>query len=210
VKASKKELVEIVGIFAVVASLIFVGMQLQLDRKVALAEQYSYRAESVKADRRIILESDALMEYYEEVWALGWRPAYWDEDWGIAGQLEEGALSIRSVLAAIVEDQLSIIGYDTVYYQYSQGLLDEDLWRGLRGNLKRGMAQNELTRAVFARHARKTIQPVVEELLREIESERATTKSDEKTNQKTGVMIVRCWPIPAGHHFPKAAARAQC
>lgn len=54
-KASKKELVEIVGIFAVVASLIFVGMQLQLDRKVALAEQYSNRAESVKADRRIIL-----------------------------------------------------------------------------------------------------------------------------------------------------------
>ena len=62
-KGSKKELVEIVGIFAVVASLILVGMQLQLDRKVALAEQYSNRAESVKADRRVILESDALMQY---------------------------------------------------------------------------------------------------------------------------------------------------
>lgn len=179
VKTSKKELVEIVGIFAVVASLIFVGMQLQLDRKIALAEQYTDRAESVKADRRIILESDALMQYFEELWALGWRPGYWDEDWEIAGQLEEGAFSVRSVLAAIVENQLSIIGYDTVYYQYSQGLLDEDVWSGLRGNLKRGMARDELTRAVYAHHARKTIQPVVEELLREIDSEREATESGE-------------------------------
>ena len=50
-RTSKKDIVEIVGIFAVVASLIFVGMQLMLDRKVALAEQYFNRAESVKADR---------------------------------------------------------------------------------------------------------------------------------------------------------------
>ena len=53
--AKQKEVVEIVGIFAVVASLIFVGMQLMLDRKVALAEQYFNRAESAKADRRAIL-----------------------------------------------------------------------------------------------------------------------------------------------------------
>lgn len=183
-KASKKELVEIAGIFAVVASLIFVGMQLQLDRKVALAEQYSNRAESVKADRRMILESDALMQYYEDSWALGWRPAYWDEDREIAGHLKKGAFSVRSVIAAIVEDQLSIIGYDTVYFQYRQGLLDEELWSGLRGGLKRAMAQNELTRAVFAHHARSTIRPVVEELLREIESERETTDSGEYSHQK--------------------------
>ena len=142
-KANQKELVEVVGIFAVVASLIFVGMQLQLDRKVALAEQYSIRAESVKADRRIILESDALMQYLEESWALGWRPAFWDDDWEIAGHIEEGSLAVRSVIAAIVEDQLSIIGYDTVYFQYRQGLLDEELWSGLRGSLKRSIAQNE-------------------------------------------------------------------
>lgn len=171
-QATLRDWLEIVGIFAVVASLIFVGMQLQLDRKVALAEQYTNRAESVKADRRVILESDALMQYYEEHWALGWRPDYWDEDWEIAGQIEEGAYSLRSVIAAIVENQLAIIGYDTIYYQYSQGLLEEDVWRGLRVSLKRGMARDELTRAVYATHARKTIRPVIEELLREIEPER--------------------------------------
>ncbi len=178
-KASKKELVEIVGIFAVIASLIFVGMQLLLDRKVALAEQYFSRAESVKADRRSVLESQDYMQYMEESWALGRRPAYWDEDWEIARHVEDGTLSVRSVIAAIIGSQLAIIGYDSVYFQYQQGLLGEELWNKLRSNLKRDMARDELTRAVFEHHARSTISPVVEEILREIESERQTTERDD-------------------------------
>lgn len=65
-KTSKKYIVEIAGIFAVVVSLIFVGMQLQLDRKVALADQYFNRAESAKADRRALLESDDYTQFVEE------------------------------------------------------------------------------------------------------------------------------------------------
>ena len=171
-KASRKDIVEIAGIFAVVASLIFVGMQLMLDRKVALAEQYFNRAESAKADRRAILESDDLMRYHEESWALGWRPSYWDESWELARRVEEGKVSVRSALAAIVDNQLSIIGYDSVYFQYQQGLLDEEIWNQLRFFLKRRMARDELSRAVFQNHARTTIRPIVEEVLREVESER--------------------------------------
>lgn len=178
-KTSKKETVEIVGIFAVVASLIFVGMQLMLDRKVALAEQYFNRAESVKADRRTSLESDDLMRYYEELWALGWRPPYWDGDWEVARRVQEGTLSVRSVLAGIVDDQLAIIGYDSVYFQYQQGLIDEESWNGLRTTLKRSMARDELSRAIYQRHARTTLQPVIEEILREIESEREEANQDD-------------------------------
>lgn len=119
------------------------------------------------------------MQYREKRWALGWRPAYWDEDWEIAGLVKEGALSSRGVIAAIIQDQLAIIGYDTIYYQYRQGLLEEESWIGLRSSLKRGMARDELARAVYITHARATIRPVVEELLHEIESERLTTESDE-------------------------------
>ena len=178
-KASKKELVEIVGIFAVVASLIFVGMQLMLDRKVALAEQYFNRAESAKADRRAILESDDLMQYYEELWTLGWRPPYWDESWELARRVEEGTVSVRSALAEIMRNQLSIIGYDSVYFQYQQGLLEEESWNQLRLFLKRNMARDELSRAVYQSHARMTIRPVIEEVLREIESEREKADQDD-------------------------------
>ncbi|MDX1515239.1 MAG: hypothetical protein R3288_00290 [Woeseiaceae bacterium] len=178
-KTSKKDIVDTVGIFAVVASLIFVGMQLMLDRKVALAEQYYNRAESVKADRRTVLESDDLMRYYEEWWALGRRPHYWDEDWELARLVQEGEISVRSVLAAIADSRLAIIGYDSVYFQYQQGLLDEELWNNLRYTMKRSMARDELTRAVYERYARPTIRPVIEEVLREIESERETLTNDD-------------------------------
>ena len=150
-----------------------------LDRKVALAEQYFNRAESVKADRRTALESDDLMQYYEEVWALGWRPSYWDDDLEVARRVQSGTLSVRSVLAGILDDELAIIGYDSVYFQYQQGLLDEELWNGLRATLKRSMAQNELSRVIYERHARPILQPVIEEILREIESERSTTTRDD-------------------------------
>ena len=178
-KTSRKELVEIVGIFAVVASLIFVGMQLMLDRKVALAEQYFSRAESAKADRRALLESEDYMQYLEESWALGDRHSFWNEDWEIARHVNEGTLSVRSVEAIIIADQLSIIGYDNVYFQYQQGLLDEEMWSNLRSGLKRAMARDELTRAVYESRAIITIRPVIEEILREIESERSTTERDE-------------------------------
>ncbi len=166
-----RDWLEIVGIFAVVASLIFVGMQLLLDRKVALAEQYSSRAESAKADRRSSLESQDYMQYIEDTWALGDRPSYWNEDWEVAKRLDDGTLNVKGVYAEIMLIQLDIIGYDSVYFQYQQGLLDKDMWSQLRAGMKRVMARDELTRTVYERHARSTIRPVVEELLREIESE---------------------------------------
>lgn len=173
-----RDWLEIVGIFAVVASLIFVGMQLALDRKVALAEQYWNRAESAKADRRTLLESEDYMQYVEDSWALGERPTYWNDDWEIARRMDEGAVSVKGVFARIVNRQLDIIGYDSVYFQYQQGLLDEEVWKQLRTSMKLTMARDELTRAVYERHARSTIRPVVKELLHEIESEQLPLEND--------------------------------
>jgi len=171
-KTTNKEIVEIVGIFAVVASLIFVGMQLQLDRKVALADQYFNRAESAKADRRSLLESDDYMQLRAEWWALGNRRPYWDDDWELAKLVEEGKISVRGVEALILSRELSVLGYDSVYFQYQQGLLDEETWNGLRSALKNGMANFPLTRAVYVSQARRNLRPVVDEIVREIEAER--------------------------------------
>ena len=177
-QANLRDWLEIVGIFAVVASLIFVGMQLVLDRKVALAEQYSSRAESAKADRRSSLESQDYMQYIEDKWELGDRPTYWNEDWEIARRLDDGAISVKGVFAEITGLQLDIIGYDSVYFQYQQGFLDEELWNQLREGMKRAMARDELTRVIYERRARSTIRPVVEELLREIETEQSLSEHD--------------------------------
>ena len=58
-KLSNRELAEIVGVLAVVASLVFVGLQLMLDRKIASGEQYSARAMARQSMLQSYLESDA-------------------------------------------------------------------------------------------------------------------------------------------------------
>ena len=54
-KTDMKQIIEILGMFAVVASLIFVGQQLMLDRRVAIAHQS-------QSDLFISLHADALSE----------------------------------------------------------------------------------------------------------------------------------------------------
>ena len=170
-KTNKKELAEILGIFAVVASLIFVGMQLHLDRKVALAEQYFNRAESVKEDYRTALLSPEYFRAIEEKWALTGRTYYSDKGWEEFKNVREGTLNIKSVEAMILIDRLQILGYDNLYFQYKQGLLNETSWNGLRSRLKSTMKESEMTRDIFQRHGRANIQPVINEILKEIEAE---------------------------------------
>ena len=168
---SKKELVEIFGAIAVAASLFFVGLQLHLDRKVALAEQYFNRAESAKADRRSLLESDAYFQGIEESWALGWRPFYWNEQWLIAKQVETGQRSVVAVMARAISLRLSILGYDSLYYQYQQGLLDDESWSHLRASLKTTMESDEFVMTIYEAYARAALKPVIDEILKEIEAE---------------------------------------
>ncbi|MEP0202576.1 MAG: hypothetical protein ABJ084_00505 [Halioglobus sp.] len=173
-KLRNKEIAEIFGAFAVVASLMFVGLQLYLDRKVALADQYFNRGESAKEDRRSRLESDVYFQHVEESWALGWRPHYWDEESLVAKQIETGERSVTAVIAFELVLRMNIIGYDNLYYQYQQGLLNEESWNGMRSGLKEIMAENHFINTVYQSHSRANIQPVVEQIAKEIEIERAT------------------------------------
>ena len=68
-KIDNKALVELVGVLTVTASLVFVGMQLMLDRKVAIAEQYFNRTESAKQDRRTLLLSPVFYQEVEDWWS---------------------------------------------------------------------------------------------------------------------------------------------
>ena len=171
-KTSTKDIVEIFGMFAIVVSLIFVGIQLRLERKVAMAEQYFNRAETVKEDYRTRLLSSEYFQEVEENWAITGQTYYSDSDWPEMQQVRDGLRRISSVETLMLVDRLQIVGYDNLYFQYKQGLIDELTWQGLRSNLKRSMSYSELTSDVFLQGARATLRPVVEEIYKEIESER--------------------------------------
>ncbi len=178
-KLSKKETAEALGAFAVVASLLFVGLQLYLDRKVALVDQYFNRGESAKADRRTKLESDAYFKHIEESWALGWRPYYWDEEWLVAQQIKSGERTVAAVMANEMGLRLDIIGYDSLYYQYQHGLLNEESWNQLRTSLKISMAADEFRRHVYQAYVRANLRPVIEEIVKEIETGRDASMQTE-------------------------------
>lgn len=172
-KMSNKVVVEMIGVLTVSASLIFVGMQLMLERKIAIAEQYFNRTESAKEDRRSLLLSPIYFQEIEEWWATGERPPYWNEEWKLAKQLDQGAYSVATVRHRTLELQLSILGYDNIYFQYQQGLLDEKTWQHFRGQIKGAMiADPELIRAIYLNNARATLLPVVEDIRDEIDAER--------------------------------------
>lgn len=144
-----------------------------LDRKVAIAEQYFIRTETVKEDLRTLLLSPLFYQEVEDWWATGERPEYWNEEWKIANLLKQGAYSVPTLYHWILELQLSILGYDNIYFQYQQGLIDENTWQGFRARIKSAMVYDpELTRAVYLRQARATIRPVILEISREIDSEK--------------------------------------
>lgn len=145
-KLNQQQIVEIVGVSAVVVSLAFVGLQLYLDRQVVIASQYSERSESMKSDIRMRLESESYMSYQTKLWEGGARPEYWtDAQDSLA---ESFNFTASEIVVFQAEQQLYMYQFDNVYFQYKQGLLDPADWIIYRNNLK-GRLRNPLARAEF-------------------------------------------------------------
>ena len=146
-KSNTRKILETVGILSVVASLLFVGMQLLLDRRIATSEQYQNRAESRKSDFRAMLESDGYMAYETERWESGIRPSWWTDELKVNAERE--GLSSTSIVASILSDRMSLVHFDNLYYQYNQGMLDEEFWQGVLGLLETQMSTNPQVRAIW-------------------------------------------------------------
>ena len=113
-KLETKQLVEIIGIVAVVASLVFVGMQLQLDRRAAVGEQYSSRAQAWQAVLQSELESDEYLATFSKRWENGVRPNWWVDDNRITG--EDSTPTDVEVLR--LTWTMLLTGQDNLYFQY--------------------------------------------------------------------------------------------
>lgn len=108
-----KSIAEIVGISAIVASLIFVGLQLKQSQEIALASQYQARA-------------DATMNYFNTHLETGYVLSIFRD-------------KVTDTVSA--EDIASSMWYwtaiDNHYYQYQSGFLAETAWQGQLRSMKR-------------------------------------------------------------------------
>ena len=126
--------IEIIGILSVVASLVFVGMQLVLDRRVAVAEQFQNRAELRLQFRLGQFENDKFMQDLAKNWENN-RPRWWNEDVEAAFIQENEPMEtwVRRSTAW----ELFLITIDNNCFQHQSGMLEDDMWLSMRETLKR-------------------------------------------------------------------------
>ena len=108
-----KDTAELIGIVAIVASLVFVGLQLRQSHKIALATQYQARAEATLSLHLAGIEAD-------------WLPVRPLRD-GISEEVSARDINVFLWLW---------IQYDNHYYQYQAGYLDESAWQAQHQNVR--------------------------------------------------------------------------
>jgi hypothetical protein len=150
---SQRDWLQIVGQFGVVASLIFVGLQMKQDQEIALSAAYQARTATL-IEFLTTLASDEVT-----------RSALAKTTTGT------GDLTPEERVAAIV---IAMAGRELMqnsHYQYSQGYLDEEHWQMVR-RIIRQQLQNPVTRdGLLDASVRPSFRQVVEEIDREMRAE---------------------------------------
>jgi hypothetical protein len=119
---------QIVGMVAIVASLVFVGMQLKQSQDIAIAAQYQARfLESDPGMRVVGTDLLTAIQRGEDI------PAE-VKTWASNQPVEE--LAFRAIGAFI-----SLKSYDNLYFQYQSGFLSEEAWDAVRVQLKQGLEE---------------------------------------------------------------------
>ena len=120
-----KQTIDIISALAVVASLLFVGFQLVLDRRVAQASQVHSRTEFQYDLHRSYLENSELVSFEVKRLELQ-EPGWWSSE--LQTFLDSG-VSIEEIV--IMRHWLLMLAYthNNNYYQYRQGLLNESGWQ---------------------------------------------------------------------------------
>ena len=106
-----KDIAEVIGIAAIVASLIFVGLQMRQSHEIALVTLYQMRADAAREVTAIGLENDLLVEAYERL------------DTG------DGELNYRELYAVESYMQLTFNHFENSHFLYLRGFLPEEHWK---------------------------------------------------------------------------------
>ena len=159
---------QLVGMVAIVASLLFVGLQLKLSRDIAMAAQYQARADHVVGSAGDVLQSAPGMRVVgrntlEEILASNDISANL-KAWASEQPIEE--LAFRRLTA-----YRSLKARDNLYFQYQSGFITEEAWYALRAEFKWELHNSRVwTRPLYELNPglwRESFQTLINELLDE-------------------------------------------
>ena len=112
-----KDVVEIVGIVAIVASLIFVGLQLKQSHEIALAAQYQARSDASASLHLAFQESGTSIQ---DVLAPGGAPRF--------DGLSDSQINFAN---------FAWFTFDNHHFQYQSGFLTDEAWAALSKRIER-------------------------------------------------------------------------
>lgn len=158
-----RDWLEIVGLFGVIVSLVFVGLQIRQDREIAVAAAYQERAGIAVEGIRALAANEVAMRTIAKA-QFGDPDSLIEPEGFAAAELQTTAFALGALTNLM----------DNSYYQYQAGFLPEDHWHAVRALIKGFLRDNPIwRRAVFNRP--NTAQPefnvLIAELLAEIDAE---------------------------------------
>ena len=161
--AKLSDWMQVVGIFALIVSLAFVGLQMQQDHDIARAAIYQDRAAIAYEDFNAFASDRERMEFKikldgrdpdEPVSSDGWAQSLTYMEFYVLAFREYGYLMLL----------------DNDYYQYENGFLSEDHWEVIRAGMKSSISENPFFRWVVEREidTKDELRPAFLNELREI------------------------------------------
>lgn len=165
-----KSIAELIGIAAIVASLIFVGLQMRQSQDIALSQTHSTRSGTVIAQIMSVAENP----YYLS--ALAKRAAGNPDE--ITPIEHQALMQIANAVLYSVED---------AFYQYKKGFLPDERWNASRETLRWFMSGDAhiQTREIYERNPSvwsSEFQQVVDDIIRELDASAAARIDTANTN----------------------------
>ena len=155
--ANWRESAELIGIAAIVASLIFVGLQLKQSQDIAIAAQYHERTALLVDYYNAQLESGDLRSW-ASVSGIDPTPDISAEELGGAYLTVTGLLKI----------------FDNAHYQIQSGFLDDEYWQLQRSGLKALFSSGPIPETILRNSSnryRESFVALCNEIIEEIEAE---------------------------------------
>ena len=170
--AKLNDWLQVIGLFGVMATLIFVGIQLRQDHRIALANTYQARTASLvdtfhaRAANSIALSA--------ELRFLGINPNDPVSRPSLDIPESAGTMTELEYRAGIFVALATWQQWNNLQYQHELGFMPDDSWLRLRAVIKRNFERQTLTVDAYTSvETRPALEKVVEVIITEVESERS-------------------------------------
>jgi len=163
--ANWKTIAEFVGMAAIVASLIFVGLQMKQAQEIAIATQYQERANTAIEYYLGHMNEPAISDRGRHMVENGYYDAF-------PTAVRESVVSKtpEAIALAYLRFRMTMTMQDNNYFQYESGFMSEEAWQSQRNRFRKYIA-NELIAATYLHEKseyRSSFQQLCDQVLAEV------------------------------------------